>query len=212
MAVNKELKEKIERIKYMKGLTQFEIASQTDVQPSYLSDMINGRVSYSDSFKKKLYEVYSDLFEDELKGKNDTLDSVIMIPTLSLDARGGFLPNDEVDANSYIAKYEPFSREVAREGDFVVPVYGDSMEPKYPSGSMILIRNVEMWREYIEYGASYVIELVDKRRIIKNIQQGKDENSFLLVSINEKYEPSEIEKSLIRSVFRVIMSVRRESM
>lgn len=141
-----------------------------------------------------------------------TSENIIMVPVVNLDARGGFLPNEEVDTLAYISRYMPFSRSAAREGDFVVPIFGDSMAPKYPSGSQALVRRIEMWREYVEFGASYVLELVDSRRLIKNLQKGRDGDHFLLVSINKDYEPAEIAKKMISNVFKVIMAVRMESM
>jgi SOS-response transcriptional repressor LexA len=77
---------------------------------------------------------------------------------------------------------------------------------------MVLIREVELWREYLELGNTYVIALVDDRRVIKTVMEGRDADHFMLVSINPSYQPQEIAKSIIRSVWRVIVSVRREAL
>ena len=53
MAVNQELKSLIELIKYSKGLKQSEVADQIGVKPTYLSDMINGRVPFSSSIRQR---------------------------------------------------------------------------------------------------------------------------------------------------------------
>ena len=135
---------------------------------------------------------------------------VILVPILNLDARGGFSSNEELGTECKIGLM-PFSRSIAKDGDFVIQIYGDSMSPKYESGSMVLVRRIEMWREYLEFGATYILELQDARRIIKNVHKGKDENSFKLVSINPTYEPSDIPKSMVSQVFRVLMSIQRES-
>ena len=135
---------------------------------------------------------------------------VILVPILNLDARGGFSSNEELGTECKIGLM-PFSRSIAKDGDFVIQIYGDSMSPKYESGSMVLVRKIEMWREYLEFGATYILELQDARRIIKNVHKGKDENSFKLVSINPTYEPSDIPKSMVSQVFRVLMSIQRES-
>ena len=140
------------------------------------------------------------------------LSDVVLVPVVNLDARGGFGENVVIDTSENRLGVMPFSRSIAREGDLVIPVYGDSMSPKYPSGSMVLIRNVPMWREYIELGAAYVIELVDERRLIKNVQKGKSDDCLRLESINPDYQPSDIPKTMIRHIFRVLMSVRREAM
>ena len=67
MAVNQELKSLIELIKYSKGLKQAEIANQIGVKPTYLSDMINGRVPFSSSIKEHIHEVYSDCLKSDPK-------------------------------------------------------------------------------------------------------------------------------------------------
>ena len=135
----------------------------------------------------------------------------ILIPVRNPDSRGGFDFNEEVGTPTYTTGYLPFPTSIARQGDVVIPIYGDSMEPTYKSGSMVLIREVELWREYLELGCAYVIGLVDDRRVIKTVMAGSDADHFLLVSINPAYQPQEIAKDIIRSVWRVIVSVRREA-
>lgn len=60
MAINQELKSLICRIKFFHGITQAQIADELSVQSSYLSDMINGRVPFSDKFRENLFRVFSD--------------------------------------------------------------------------------------------------------------------------------------------------------
>ena len=141
-------------------------------------------------------------------GNEDT----ILIPVVNLDSRGGMAYNEEVQTETYVTGRLPFPTSIAHHGDVVIPIYGDSMEPTYKAGSMVLIRQVELWREYLELGCTYVIGLIDDRRLIKTVMAGNDTDHFLLVSINPSYQPQEIAKSIIRSVWRVIVSVRRESL
>jgi phage repressor protein C with HTH and peptisase S24 domain len=136
----------------------------------------------------------------------------ILIPVVNLDSRGGMAFNEEVQTDAYITGRLPFPKTIAHQGDVVIPIYGDSMEPTYKAGSMVLIREVELWREYLELGCTYIIGLVDDRRIIKNVMAGSDTQHYLLVSINPSYQPQEIAKNIIRSVWRVIASVRREAL
>jgi phage repressor protein C with HTH and peptisase S24 domain len=138
--------------------------------------------------------------------------NTILIPVVNLDSRGGMAYNEEVQTETYMTGRLPFPTSIAHHGDVVIPIYGDSMEPTYKSGSMVLIREVELWREYLELGCTYVIGLVDDRRVIKTVMAGNDADHFLLVSINPAYQPQEIAKDIIRSVWLVIVSVRREAL
>ena len=139
-------------------------------------------------------------------------EDAIFIPVVNLDSRGGMAFNEEVQTATYMTGRLPFPTSIAHHGDVVIPIYGDSMEPTYKAGSLVLIREVELWREYLEFGCTYVIGLVDDRRVIKTVMAGNDADHFLLVSINPDYQPQEIAKDIIRSVWRVILSVRREAL
>ena len=144
--------------------------------------------------------------------KPTVADGTIMIPQFNMDTRGGSAFNVEVDGDEYVTNYIPFPTSIARQGDVVIPIYGESMEPTYKSGSLVLIRKVELWREYLEFGCTYVIALVDDRRLIKTVMAGSDSDHLKLVSINPASQPQEVPKNIIRSVWRVILSVRRESL
>ena len=137
---------------------------------------------------------------------------IINIPILSPDAAGGFRPNDQADIEQYTIGTMPFNRQIAHTGDVVIPVYGDSMSPKYPAGSYILIRPIEAWREYIELGRSYVLELADWRRLIKIVRKGHDATHYSLDSYNVDYESNEIAKDFINNMWLVVASVTREEL
>ena len=137
---------------------------------------------------------------------------IINIPILSPDAKGGFTANSEVDIDQYTIGTMPFNRQIAHAGDVVIPVYGDSMTPKYPAGSYILIRPIEAWREYIELGRSYVLELADWRRIIKIVRKGSDATHYTLDSYNVDYESNEVSISFINNMWLVVASVNREEL
>lgn len=146
---------------------------------------------------------------EEAEAKHTDKD-IVMVPVLNLDARGGFADNTVVDTSEYITELIPFRTGVARQGDFVIPMYGDSMYPRYPSGSRLLVRQIEGWREYLEFGACYVIELTDSRRIVKIIKKGSDKEHFLLVSVNPDFEAQEIPLNIINNVFLVKLMLKNE--
>ena len=139
-------------------------------------------------------------------------EDVINIPVLNLDVRGGLTYNNVVDVEQYTTGMMPFSRTIATDGDVVVPVYGDSMSPRYPSGSHILIRPLPMWREWLELGQSYVLELADYRRTIKIVRKGSTSDTYRLDCYNVDYDSTEIPKSMIEHIWQVLAVVKREVM
>lgn len=139
-------------------------------------------------------------------------DNVVLVPRINLDARGGFGENEEVDVSQYALELLPFSTSVARDGDFMVTVYGDSMSPRYPNGSLVLARPLPTWREYLEMGATYIVELKDGRRLIKVVRQGSDKDRLQLCSVNPAYEPGEVSRDFVARMYLVLLCARKEVM
>ena len=150
-----------------------------------------------------------DQFVAEPKNVADA--DVVRIPIINLDARGGFLSNQETDVSQYVTDYVLLDNSMAQGGDVVINMYGDSMYPRYPSGSKLLIRQVETWREYLELGACYVIELTDGRRVVKIVRKGSDKEHFNLLSVNPEFDEQEIPISLINRVFLVKLMIKSET-
>ena len=198
------------------NITMAEFGRRIGVSSAYITSM---RKSIQPDKVERIKGEFPDLDIDWLLTgvKDDNSPPIktsdtILVPVASPDSIGGTRFNEEVNTEEYINGYLPFPTSIAHQGDVVIPIYGDSMEPTYKAGSMVLIREVELWREYLELGCTYVIGLVDDRRIIKTVMAGSDTKHLLLVSINPAYEPQEIDKKIIRSVWRVIVSVRRETL
>lgn len=222
----KKFTQKLKKILHDRMIRQNELAKLLNVAPPTISNIINGRDRLG---KKQAIEWGKVLAIDPLwlmtQGEQGAAPSdeltptpkapdpdIINIPILSLDARGGFLPNGEVDIEQYTIGTMPFNKQIAHTGDVVIPVYGDSMTPKYPAGSYILIRPIEAWREYIELGRSYVLELADWRRIIKIVRKGSDSTHYTLDSYNVDYESNEVAISFINNMWLVVASVNREEL
>lgn len=206
------------------GLTQSDVAERLQISRTVATNYLNG----NKAFGRKAAMHWANTFGiDEVwlltQGKQGTApngqitpittnDEIINIPILSPDAAGGFRPNDQADMEQYTIGMMPFNRQIAHHGDVVIPVYGDSMTPKYPAGSYILIRPIEAWREYIELGRSYVLELADWRRLVKIVRKGSDATHYTLDSYNVDYESNEIAKSFINNMWLVVASVNREEL
>nr|WP_288892807.1 LexA family transcriptional regulator [uncultured Alistipes sp.] len=138
-------------------------------------------------------------------------DGYLLVPVYNFDALGGMnATNDITDAPAYIEKYVPFVG--AHDEDICVHVAGNSMIPTYSPGTLLLIRKVEGWREYFGYGHSFVLFLNDGRRILKEVRKFTENSKdfVLCVSHNKEYEPEELPKSMIVSVYKVIMALTND--
>ena len=201
------------------GYTQEQAAEKLGVTVASVSSLLTGRRD----FGRKTASAWSQAFgfnpmwlmtgDGDMmldKSQQPAAADVLWLPVLNFDTRGGTAPNDETDTLQYTTKLMPFSRSTAREGDFVMQVVGESMRPLYPSGCYVLVRPLPTWREYLELGAVYVLDLLDGRRIIKEVRAGSDAQHFALHSVNPRFDPSDIAKAFIAHVYAVIISVRRD--
>jgi phage repressor protein C with HTH and peptisase S24 domain len=118
--------------------------------------------------------------------------------------------NDITDSPAYVERLTPFVG--ARQGDFGVHVTGNSMAPTYCSGTLLLVREVRNWAEYFGYGHCFILFLRDGRRILKEVQRFAEnpKEYVLCVSHNKDYPPEELPKSMISSVYKVIMTHTNE--
>ena len=82
--------------------------------------------------------------------------------------------------------------------DFI-NVYGDSMYPKFCSGEIIGINEVEL--QYLNYGFAYVVILKDEQVLLKFIKKSEKEDYIVLESENNFYQPKEYHLDQIKKVF-----------
>lgn len=195
-----------------------DIAEMVGMSTAQTSQLLNGK----DKFGKRTAMAFSEAFGFNpawlQTGEGQMLnaaslaadDSIVWVEVVNYDARGGSAANDIIDEPQYAFGRMPFSASVARDGDIVMPVVGNSMHPAYPNGTYVLIRPLPSWREYLELGATYVLDLLDGRRVIKEIRAGHDHDHFTLYSVNPTYDPSEVSRDFILRIFAVLLSVRRD--
>ena len=220
--------EKLKNFFAERNMTQDDVANRLQVSRVRVNNLLNGKRPFGGNVAMTWQDVFGInavwllsageqgemMATETINNEQPTMptDDIIMIPVINLDVRGGLLPNAETDVEQYPVDLMPFSRTIATDGDVVVPVYGDSMSPRYPSGSQILIRPLPRWREWLEFGQSYVLELSDWRRTIKIVRKGSSADLYRLECYNVDYDTTEIPKSLIEHIWQVIMCVKREVM
>ena len=111
---------------------------------------------------------------------------------------------DYADANSE----ERVSVHNGRPGDVAIRVVGDSMEPWYPAGTIVLVRPGARLRN----GDGVIAILADGSVVFKTYVERKD--SFLLLSINEdngcKLEFKKSDHFAVRGIYLVVTSIRDE--
>lgn len=80
-----------------------------------------------------------------------------------------------------------------------INVFGDSMYPKFCSGEIIGIKEVE--KDYVMFGQAYVIQMKNGEAYLKYIKAGRDENHWFLANENKHYEPKEFHIDKIEKLY-----------
>lgn len=93
------------------------------------------------------------------------------------------------------------------DADWAVPVCGDSMEPEYPNGSRVYVKQVNPG-DFIAWGNVFVLDTTNGL-IIKVVTQSEREDCVRCVSLNPsgRYLPFDVPMRTIRAMYRVLLCV-----
>lgn len=128
------------------------------------------------------------------------------IPLLPISAMAGAF-TDDISVMEY--ECERYVVPVFKGADFLIPVKGSSMYPKYSSGDIVACQRVPMSDLFFQWNKVYVID-TNQGALIKRIKPGSTPDKVLIVSDNENYDPFELPISAIHAVALVIGVIRLE--
>lgn len=198
-----EIHEKIQKLLDNKGITAYELSLKSGVPHSTLSRILNGETKKLSSKNKDLLSSFFKTDEDYF---NNGYNLEIKNKHLLEEPRTGYYYPDvsasaglEVEMQNDELNRIPINIPNWEKGISFINVYGDSMYPKFCSGEIIGIKEIEP--RYINYGYAYVVIFNDGQVFLKYIRKGKDEEHWILDSENPKYESKEYHLSLIKKIF-----------
>lgn len=130
-------------------------------------------------------------------------------PYYNVDFQGGFdvIMNDQTINPDYLIDFAPYNK----DGVVWCNIIGQSMEPEIKSGSIVAIKPIQDWSEFIAFGEIYAIVTKNEQRMIKRLRKGSSDDSYTMISANRDYEPQEIKKSVITHIYQVLGSMQRLS-
>lgn len=132
--------------------------------------------------------------------KNDAV-VIDSVPMVNMYALGGSL-TEQLDATSVssLERVQPPVKGV----QMAIEVSGDSMAPKYPSGSRLFCMCIDD-PSFIEWGKVYVLDTT-QGAIVKELRPGSapDKVSCYSVNDNKKFAPFEVPFSSIRGIWKVL--------
>lgn len=200
-----------------KRISQVEFTKSIDVSPTYIGAMRKG---ISSSKLQRIMSLYPDLNRDWLLyGEGEMLNDVSSSPDGSAHSAYSTLL---LPVAAFAGNLQMWSEGVAENNcqriispvcgaDFAIPVKGDSMEPRFHDGSVILIKKINE-KAFIPWGNPMVID-TENGVLIKNVfpfldKEGKEVDDFIVAkSINPNYPPITIPTSSIYGIYRVMGSI-----
>lgn len=128
------------------------------------------------------------------------------IPLLPIDAWAGLFKGEQTVT---LAECDHFIVPAFKNADFLIPVRGDSMVPRYYSGDLVACKHLPLSDIFFQWGKVYVLD-TNQGALIKEVRQGSSAHTIKLVSENPKYEPFEIPRECIYNIAIVQGLIRSE--
>lgn len=216
MTENQRLKIVMDMLQFK---TQNDFAKALHMKGGSISDVLRGKddMGVSNAIKDRLEYQYginrewltTGIGEPLLKRGPIVTDTKEGVPFYDLSITDSRLENvmiteEEVE---YFVNYKPFNDCTA-----YLPVFGDSMYPKYASGEIIAVKAITNF-DVLQWGEAYVV-ITDAStngiRSIKNIHEHTDRNKLILRSSNPNFRgDTVIEKKNISSLFIIKGKITR---
>jgi transcriptional regulator with XRE-family HTH domain len=212
MNENQRLKTLMDLLRFK---TQRDFAVALNIKQGSLSDILRERINVSNAIKDKLalkFNVNLEWFEKGtgepiLKKKPTVIETKEGVPyfDMSLSDAKDFVVEEE--RAEYLVNYRPFNDCTA-----YLPVYGDSMYPKYASGEIIAVKEITNY-EVLQWGEAYVVmtdEESNNLRTIKQIFEHTDPTKLILRSSNPNFKgDTVINKKNIESLYIIKGKITR---
>lgn len=133
-------------------------------------------------------------------------DSNLGIPLIPVSAFAG-IANGEVSVLEY--ECDRYIIPLFKDAEFLIPVKGSSMIPKYSSGDIVACKKLSLSDIFFQWNKVYVLD-TDQGVLVKRIHKSSDPDHIKIVSENPKYEPFDLHISKIHAIAIVIGVVRLE--
>lgn len=196
------------------GLTMTEVANRLGCSQQAVSNQLSGRKigenvarKWADAFGFDL--VYLMTGEGSLIPKQEFSSTTTLIeerrntvPLLPIFAQAGSLTGWSEGIEE--AKCERVISPV-KDIDMAVHIYGESMYPDIPNGSVVYVRRINP-RAFVEWGRAYILDTVNGP-LLKYLTPGADDEHIRCVSANHDpmYAPFDVAKEDILGIYRVVM-------
>lgn len=189
-------------------------ASAVCVTPSVVDNIV-GKRQGKPSFDviEKISSIAEINIEWLITGKGDMLkrptsiadysESTTGIPLIPVEAMAGFFTGEVSVMESDCERLNI----PGIKADFVIPISGDSMEPKYYSGDLVACQRIDSIDTFFQWGKVYVID-TSQGVLLKKIKRSNAPGHIILISENPEYDPIDMPLSEVYHIALVKALVR----
>lgn len=175
----------IKWLRERKNLTQEEVAGRVGVTKATVSKWEKGDI---ENMKRDKIAKLSEVFEIsplELLGMDIPKNAIPVGDIVRIPVLGYITCGEPILADENVTEYrEVFNNDLPKGNLFFLQAKGDSMEPKIPDGSYVMLRK----QPDVESGEiAAVIVNGDNEATLKRVR--KLDDTILLEALNEKYAP-----------------------
>jgi phage repressor protein C with HTH and peptisase S24 domain len=128
------------------------------------------------------------------------------IPLIPIDAMAGIANGEisilEIDCERYVVP-------MFKSADYLIPVRGTSMYPKYSSGDVVACKKIPLQDIFFQWNKVYVLD-TNQGVIIKRVAQSELKGHIKLVSENTQYAPFDLNVQHIYAIAIVVGVIRLE--
>ncbi len=204
--------EDVKKILGANGITQRELASRLKMSPQNLGSQLGKediKTGLLEEISKATGIPMSAFFQGpvgaiDFSPKPVETEGADTVPLLPIFAQAGSLTGWSEGVEE--AKCERVISPV-KDIDMAVHVYGESMYPDIPNGSVVYVRRVS--GRIIDWGRAYILDTVDGP-VLKYLTPGADDEHIRCQSANHdpKFAPFEVLKEDILGMYKVVMCMR----
>ncbi len=213
-------------IKYLRHLTKISqktLAEHLGVPNTVVSNWENEEykpsteniIKIADYFKVSVHDLVNIEMNNKYRLPIHNIDKIILkeqevklpkeIPLIPTEAMAGYLKG-EIQILEY--ECEKFVIPTFKDADFLIPVKGGSMFPKYNPGDIVACRKLSI-DTFFQWNKVYVLD-TEQGALIKRVKKGSTPDTVKIVSENKEYEPFELTRDKIYAIAEVIGIIRLE--
>lgn len=214
--MNERLKNLIEYLKQQRiVVSNAEFARETGAQSSFLSEVLSGKRKLSEKYILKIVNVYPQVNKNWLLTGNGLMlaeqeekfssSKGMVLPLINQVAMAGY---NEDNWTTLLTQCPLYSiPDIDHSAEFLIPVAGDSMVPKYEPGDLLACKMIDEVL-FFQWGKTYVIDSSQGVMVKRVYEDENNSENVLLVSENSKYPPFAIPRSDVRKLALVVGVVR----